>query len=208
VPRRSCCVFGACFLVPHFESAALDRAINICCKLVSAGIEVTVDKCVSGEKILGVFRRFEIVASGALVVAWVDASSRPDYLGIGFAGARHWEAIGAELPRSSAAYQSQSPRHVVQALQQSPEEPLCGVCIAPRLNKNVQHNAILSARDSAARSGSGRRLRRDATCLQAVGAGVAGDRRNSNRISCTTAAPSRRTRRYRAQPGSVPHRAS
>jgi hypothetical protein len=45
--------------MPDFESVGLDRAIDICCKLVSAGMEGTVDKCVGEERILGVFGRFE-----------------------------------------------------------------------------------------------------------------------------------------------------
>jgi hypothetical protein len=35
------------------------------------------------------------------------------------------------------------PRHILQTLQQSLEEPLCSVGIAPRLDKDIQHNAIL-----------------------------------------------------------------
>src|SRR6516165_12469101 len=35
------------------------------------------------------------------------------------------------------------PRHILQTLQQSFEEPLCSVGIAPRLDKDIQHNAIL-----------------------------------------------------------------
>ena len=35
------------------------------------------------------------------------------------------------------------PRHILQTLQQSLEEPLCSVGVAPRLDKDIQHNAIL-----------------------------------------------------------------
>jgi hypothetical protein len=35
------------------------------------------------------------------------------------------------------------PRHVLQTLQQSLEEPLCSVRIAPGLNQDIEHNAIL-----------------------------------------------------------------
>jgi hypothetical protein len=35
------------------------------------------------------------------------------------------------------------PRHILQTLQQSFEEPLCSAGIAPRLDKDIQHNAIL-----------------------------------------------------------------
>jgi len=35
------------------------------------------------------------------------------------------------------------PRHLLQARQQPSEEALRGVCIAPGLNEDVEHNAIL-----------------------------------------------------------------
>jgi hypothetical protein len=35
------------------------------------------------------------------------------------------------------------PRHILQTLQQAPEETLCGFGVAPLLNKDVEHNAIL-----------------------------------------------------------------
>ena len=35
------------------------------------------------------------------------------------------------------------PRHILQTRQQTPEEPLGGFGIAPLLNKDVEHNAIL-----------------------------------------------------------------
>src|ERR1700679_7196 len=35
------------------------------------------------------------------------------------------------------------PQHILQTLQQPREEALCGVGIAPRLNENVEHDAIL-----------------------------------------------------------------
>jgi hypothetical protein len=35
------------------------------------------------------------------------------------------------------------PRHILQALQQAPEETLGGFGITPVLNKDVEHNAIL-----------------------------------------------------------------
>jgi hypothetical protein len=49
------------------------------------------------------------------------------------------------------------PRDVLQTLQKPPEEVLRGVGIAPGLNEDVEHNAILMgrARGNAARPGSG-----------------------------------------------------
>ena len=49
-------------------------------------------------------------------------------------------------PRDTIASQFASHdhrRHVLQTLQPSLEEPLCSVGIAPRLDKDIQHNAIL-----------------------------------------------------------------
>jgi hypothetical protein len=59
MPWRSSCALGARFLVPNLESVRPDRAIGMGCKLVTAGIEMTIDKRVSGEEVLGLFGRFE-----------------------------------------------------------------------------------------------------------------------------------------------------
>jgi hypothetical protein len=50
---------GRTFPDANPESVRPRRSIGMGCKSVSAGLEVTVDKCVSGEEILGLPGRFE-----------------------------------------------------------------------------------------------------------------------------------------------------
>ena len=59
VPRRSCCDLGAALLVPDFESVRPDHAIGAACKLMSSGMEATVDEGVSGEEVLSLLGRLE-----------------------------------------------------------------------------------------------------------------------------------------------------
>jgi len=46
------CVLEARLVMPGFESVRADGAIGVGCKLVSTGMEVTVDECVGGEEVL------------------------------------------------------------------------------------------------------------------------------------------------------------
>jgi hypothetical protein len=46
-------------MMPGFEGVRPDGAIGVGCKLVSAGMKVTVDECVGGEEVLGLSGRFE-----------------------------------------------------------------------------------------------------------------------------------------------------
>ena len=52
-------LLDARFMMPDFESVRPDRAIVGGRKLVSAGMEVSVDECVGGEEVLGLSGRFE-----------------------------------------------------------------------------------------------------------------------------------------------------
>ena len=46
-------------MMPDFESVRPDGAIGVGCKLVSVGMEVSVDECVGGEEVLCLSGRFE-----------------------------------------------------------------------------------------------------------------------------------------------------
>jgi hypothetical protein len=59
MPWRSSCALGARFLVPNLESVRPDRAIGMGCKLVTAGMEMTVNERMSGEEVLGLSGRFK-----------------------------------------------------------------------------------------------------------------------------------------------------
>ena len=79
----------------------------------------------------------------ALVGAWLGVSSWPDCLNTGSAGARRQGATDAGRRHSCVACRSRSPRFVLQTLQQPFEEALCGAGIAPDLDQDVEHNAML-----------------------------------------------------------------
>jgi hypothetical protein len=59
VPCRLCWPSGARFLVPNIEAFRPDLSIDTGREQVSAGMEVTVNEGVGGEKVLGLPRRFE-----------------------------------------------------------------------------------------------------------------------------------------------------
>jgi hypothetical protein len=113
------------------------------CKSVSAGLEVTVDKCVSGEKVLGLPGRFEslhlplspsrrpmrvlgpIIQRSALSVLHAGKQLTPG------------DAVASQLVGHD------HPRHILRTLQKPPEEVLRSMGVAPGLNQDIEHNAIL-----------------------------------------------------------------
>ena len=56
---RSCNLLSACFPLPDGESLSPNCTIGIGGHQVSAGMEVTMNKCVGGKEILSLFWRFE-----------------------------------------------------------------------------------------------------------------------------------------------------
>jgi hypothetical protein len=54
--RTSSCVPDACILAPDFECLGPDRTICGGCEAVSSWMEMTVDECVRGEKVVGLPR--------------------------------------------------------------------------------------------------------------------------------------------------------
>src|SRR5882757_6403418 len=56
---RSWNLLSACLPLPDVEGLSPNCAIRICGQQVAAWMEVAMDECVSGEKVLGLPRRFE-----------------------------------------------------------------------------------------------------------------------------------------------------
>ena len=112
-------------------------------KLMSTWMEVAVDEGMSGEEVLGLFGRFEPLHLP------LSSSRRPmRVLGpIVQISALSVLDAGKQLTLSDAIAPQlvghDHPRHVLQTLQKPPEEALRGVGIAPGLNEDVEHNAIL-----------------------------------------------------------------
>jgi hypothetical protein len=87
---------------------------------MAAWVEVAMDECVSGKEVLGL-----IVQISALSL-----------LGVGKQVAL-CHAVASQLVSHD------HPRHIVQSLQQAPEEALGGFGISALLNEDVEHNAVL-----------------------------------------------------------------
>ncbi len=178
---------------------------------MSTRMEVTIDERVSGEEVLGLFGRFgpshlplsssrrsmrvlrPIVQMSALSV--LDAAKQLTLS----------DAVAPQLVGHD------HPRYILQTLQKLLEEALRGVRIAPGLNEDVEHNAILidgTPEMVLHASNSDEDLVHSATRSLAAAGGGASGQRNSRRISCTSVVPSRRRPRRRAQPGAAQRAAS
>ena len=112
-------------------------------KLMSTWMEVAVDEGMSGEEVLRLFGRFEPLHLP------LSSSRRPmRVLGpiVQISALSVLDAGKQLTPSDTIAPQLVSHDHsrdVLQTLQKPPEEALRGVGIAPGLNEDVEHNAIL-----------------------------------------------------------------
>ncbi|HUN40245.1 MAG TPA: hypothetical protein VMU81_08155 [Acetobacteraceae bacterium] len=130
--------------MPEFESVRPDHTIGMGGELVSTWVEVTVDEGVSGEEVLGLLGRFEPLHLSL-------SSSRRSMRVLGpivQISALSMLDAGKQLTLSDTIAPQlvghDHPRYIVQALQKPLEEALRGVGIAPGLNEDVEHDAILS----------------------------------------------------------------
>ena len=104
---------------------------------------MTVDERVSGEEVLGLFGRFEPLhlplSSSRRSMRVLGPIVQISALSVLNAGKQLTlsDAIAPQLVGHN------HPRHILQTLQQPLEEALRGVGIAPGLNEDVEHNAIL-----------------------------------------------------------------
>jgi hypothetical protein len=106
-------------------------------------MQVTVDEGVSGEEVVGLFGRFE--PSHLPLSSWCRSMR---VLGpIVRISALSVLDAGKQLTLSDATAPQRvghdHPRYILQTLQKLLEEALRGVGIAPGLNEDVEHNAIL-----------------------------------------------------------------
>ena len=140
---RSCCAAGASLLMPEFESVRPNHTIGMGGKLVSTRMEVTVDEGVSGEEVLGLLGRFEplhlSLSSSRRSMRVLGPIVQISALSVLNAGKQLTlsDAIAPQLVGHD------HPRYILQTLQKPLEEALRGVGIAPGLNEDVEHDAIL-----------------------------------------------------------------
>jgi hypothetical protein len=112
-------------------------------KLVSTGMEVTVDEGVSGKEVLGLLGRFETLhlplSSSRRSMRVLSPIVQISALSMLDAGKQLTlsDAIAPQLVGHD------HPRYVLQTLQKPLEEALRGGGIAPGLNEDLEHHAIL-----------------------------------------------------------------
>jgi len=127
MPWRSSCALGARFLVPSLESVRPDRAIGMSCKLVTAGMEMTIDKRVSGEEVLGLFGRFEPLHLPFPSSRWPVRVLGPIIQISAFPMLDAGKQLTLRNAVASQLVGHDHPRHVLETFQQSLEEPFRGV---------------------------------------------------------------------------------
>lgn len=129
--------------MPDTEGIRPDLAIDTGWQLMSAGMEVTVDESVGGEKVLGLLRRFEPLHLP------LSLSCRPMRVLSSIIQISALPVLDARKQltlRDTIASQlvgHNHPRLILQTLQQPSEEALRGNGIAAGLNQDVEHDAVL-----------------------------------------------------------------
>jgi hypothetical protein len=110
---------------------------------MSAGMEVVVDKCVRGEKILSLPGRFEPLHLPFSLSGWAMRVFGPiiQIAALPVLDVRKQLTLSDAIAPQFVGYDH--PGCGVQVLQQAFEEALCSGGIAPGLNENIKDNAIL-----------------------------------------------------------------
>ena len=110
---------------------------------MSTRMEVTVDEGMSGEEVLGLFGRFEPLPLPL-------SSSRRSMRVLGpivqisaLSALNAGKQLTLSDPIAPQLVGHGHPRYILQTLQKLQKKALCGVGIAPGLNEDVEHDAIL-----------------------------------------------------------------
>ena len=110
---------------------------------MSSWMEMTVDECVRGEKVVGLLRRFKslhlaLTASCRTVRVFgaIVQISALSMFGL-------WKQLALSHAVASQLIGHDHARYILKAFQQPSEESLCCFGIPPWLNQDVEHNALL-----------------------------------------------------------------
>jgi hypothetical protein len=140
---RSPNVPGAGLLLPDPERLRSNCSIIVGGQLVATRMKVTVDECVSEEKVLGLPRRFESLHMSFPTPCWsmrvLRAVVQVPALSVFYL--RKQVASGHAVASQFVGHDHT--RHVLKALQQPAKEAFGGFAIPLLLHKNVEHHAIL-----------------------------------------------------------------
>ena len=106
-------------------------------------MEMTVDECMRGEKVVGLVRRFESLhlaleaaCRTVRVLRTIVQISALSMFGL-------WKQLALSHAVASQLIGHDHAWHILKVFQQSSEEALCCFGIPPRLNEYVEHNALL-----------------------------------------------------------------
>ena len=139
----SCGDLGTRLLVPDFEGLGTSLAVGLCCHPVASCTEVPIDEGMGRQEALGMPHRFESLHLSLSASRW----SMRVFRAIIEVAALPALDLGQELTlRCAVAGQlvsDEDARHIVQTLQQPPEEALCRSRIAVALHQDIEHDPIL-----------------------------------------------------------------
>ena len=110
---------------------------------MSSWLEMTVDECVRGEKVVGLLRRFELLhlalAAACRTMRVLRAIVKISALSMfGL-----WKQLALSHAVALQLIGHDHARHILKAFQQPSEEMLCCFGIPTWLNEDVEHNALL-----------------------------------------------------------------
>jgi hypothetical protein len=106
-------------------------------------MEMTVDECMRGEKVVGLFGRFEslhlALAAACRTMRVFGAIVQIPALSMFYI----WKQLALRHAVASQLIGHDHARHILKALQQPSEESLCCFGVPPWLNEDVELNALL-----------------------------------------------------------------
>ena len=106
-------------------------------------MEMTVDECVRGEKVVGLLRRFESLHLALAAACRTMRVFRAIVQISALSMFGLWKQLALSHAVASQLIGHDHARHILKAFQQSSEEALCCFGIPPWLNEDVEHNALL-----------------------------------------------------------------
>src|SRR4029077_12585463 len=106
-------------------------------------MEVTVDECMRGEKVVGLPRRFESLHLALAAACRTMRVFRAIVQISALSMFSLWKQLTLSHTVASQLIGHDHARHILKAFQQPSEESLCCFGIPPWLNEDVEHNALL-----------------------------------------------------------------
>ena len=106
-------------------------------------MEMTVDECMRGEKVVGLPRRLESLHLALAAACRTMRVFRAIVQISALSMFSLWKQLALSYTVASQLIGHDHARHILKAFQQPSEETLCCFGIPPWLNEDVEHNAVL-----------------------------------------------------------------